>query len=342
MKPIDLRSDTVTRPTPGMLKAMWAAPVGDDVLGDDPTVLELEARVADYVGHEAALFCPSGTMANQVAIKVHTRPGDELICHPFAHIYNYEGGGIAFNSGVQVRTAGTPDGHMEVADMLACITNPHDVHAAPTRLLALENTNNKAGGTCLPLAQVEALTTAARGRGLGTHLDGARAWNALVAMGHGPRPYGTAFDSISLCFSKGLGCPVGSVLTGSQAFITEARRIRKRLGGGMRQAGYLAGAALYAMDHHIPRLEEDHAHARALAAIIRQQPWAGTVVEPQTNILIFSLKEGLDEKQFLHTMREAGIHMLAMGPGRLRMVTHLDFQAEDVERVRKTLESLAL
>ena len=259
-----------------------------------------------------------------------------------AHIYNYEGGGIAFNSAVQVRTAGTPDGNMEVADMLACITNPHDVHAAPTRLLALENTNNKAGGTCLPLAQVEALTAAARGRGLGTHLDGARAWNALVALGHGPRPYGAAFDSISLCFSKGLGCPVGSVLTGSKDFIVQARRIRKRLGGGMRQAGYLAAAALYAMDHHISRLAEDHAHAKALANIIRQQPWAGTVVEPQTNILIFSLKEGLDEKLFLSKMREAGIHMLAMGPGRLRMVTHLDFRQEDLGRVSAALERLAL
>jgi threonine aldolase len=337
---IDLRSDTVTRPTPGMLQAMVNARVGDDVLGDDPTVILLEERVADLLGHEAGLWCPSGTMANQVAIVVHTRPGDELICHPFAHIYNYEGGGIAFNAGVQVRTTGTPDGDMSPAEVLACVNPVQDVYAF-TRLLSLENTNNKAGGTVMALDRVQALTQAARSAGLATHLDGARLWNAVVAADQEYRAYGSALDSISVCLSKGLGCPAGSVLTGSRDFIREARRIRKRMGGGLRQVGYLAAAGLYALDHHVSRLAEDHTHARALADIIRQQPWVDAVVEPQTNILIFSLREGLDEQHFLGQMEAHGVRMLTLGHGRLRLVTHLDFKQEDLSLVSEALKRIA-
>lgn len=338
---IDLRSDTVTRPTPGMLQAMMNARVGDDVLGDDPTAIVLEERVADLLGHEAALWCPSGTMANQIAIKVHTQPGDELICHPFAHIYNYEGGGIAFNSGVQVRTTGTPDGLMDPAAMLACIQPVADVYAR-TSLLAIENTNNKAGGTVMPMSTVEALSNAARGAGLAVHLDGARLWNAAVAAHHDYRAYGRAFDSISVCLSKGLGCPAGSVLTGSRNYIREARRVRKRLGGGLRQVGYLAAAGLYALDHHIDRLAEDHHNATRLAEIIRQQPWVKDVVEPQTNILIFSLQPHIDEQHFLQHMEAAGVRMLSLGPGRLRLVTHLDFSADDLDRVSAALAQVSL
>jgi threonine aldolase len=337
---IDLRSDTVTRPTPGMLQAMVNARVGDDVLGDDPTVILLEERVADLLGHEAGLWCPSGTMANQVAIVVHTRPGDELICHPFAHIYNYEGGGIAFNAGVQARTTGTPDGDMSPAEVLACVNPVQDVYAT-TKLLSLENTNNKAGGTVMALDRVQALTQAARSAGLATHLDGARLWNAVVAADQDYRVYGGAFDSISVCLSKGLGCPAGSVLTGSRDFIREARRIRKRMGGGLRQVGYLAAAGLYALDHHVSRLAEDHAHARALADIIRQQPWVESEVEPQTNILIFSLREGLDEQHFLRQMEAHGVRMLTLGHGRLRLVTHLDFKQEDLSLVSEALKRIA-
>jgi threonine aldolase len=340
VKSIDLRSDTVTRPTPGMLQAMVNARVGDDVLGDDPTVILLEERVADLLGHEAGLWCPSGTMANQVAIVVHTRPGDELICHPFAHIYNYEGGGIAFNAGVQVRTTGTPDGDMSPAEVLACVNPVQDVYAF-TRLLSLENTNNKAGGTVMALDRVQALTQAARSAGLATHLDGARLWNAVVAADQEYRAYGSALDSISVCLSKGLGCPAGSVLTGSRDFIREARRIRKRMGGGLRQVGYLAAAGLYALDHHVSRLAEDHTHARALADIIRQQPWVDAVVEPQTNILIFSLREGLDEQHFLGQMEAHGVRMLTLGHGRLRLVTHLDFKQEDLSLVSEALKRIA-
>ncbi|MFZ9526844.1 MAG: threonine aldolase family protein, partial [Schleiferiaceae bacterium] len=249
----DFRSDTVTRPTEGMLRAMAAAPVGDDVLGDDPTVQQLESTVAERFGMEAGLFCPSGTMTNQIAVKVHTRPGDELICSKLAHVYNYEGGGLAFNSGVQVRVGGDDYGRLSARDAEALLQPMDNVHAAPTRLVVAENTSNKGGGTTIGLSALGELGAFARTHGLGYHLDGARLFNALVADRERPEDYGRLFDSISICLSKGLGAPVGSVLLGSTDFIREARRIRKRLGGGMRQAGYLAAAGLYALEHHVDR-----------------------------------------------------------------------------------------
>jgi threonine aldolase len=239
-----------------------------------------------------------------------------------------------------VRTTGTPDGDMSPAEVLACVNPVQDVYAF-TRLLSLENTNNKAGGTVMALDRVQALTQAARSAGLATHLDGARLWNAVVAADQEYRAYGSALDSISVCLSKGLGCPAGSVLTGSRDFIREARRIRKRMGGGLRQVGYLAAAGLYALDHHVSRLAEDHTHARALADIIRQQPWVDAVVEPQTNILIFSLREGLDEQHFLGQMEAHGVRMLTLGHGRLRLVTHLDFKQEDLSLVSEALKRIA-
>jgi threonine aldolase len=240
-----------------------------------------------------------------------------------------------------VRTTGTPDGDMRPAEVLACVNPVQDVYAS-TKLLSLENTNNKAGGTVMALDRVQALTQAARRAGLATHLDGARLWNAVVAADQEYHVYGGAFDSISVCLSKGLGCPAGSVLTGSRDFIREARRIRKRMGGGLRQVGYLAAAGLYALDHHVSRLAEDHAHARALADIIRQQPWVDAVVEPQTNILIFSLWEGLDEQHFLRQMEAHGVRMLTLGHGRFRLVTHLDVHKEHLAAFSSAVGQLAL
>ncbi|MCH8554997.1 MAG: aminotransferase class I/II-fold pyridoxal phosphate-dependent enzyme, partial [Schleiferiaceae bacterium] len=273
---IDLRSDTVTKPSPEMWEQMSRADVGDDVLGDDPTVKELEATAAAFFGKTHGLFCPSGTMTNQIAIKLHTQPGDEVICHHYAHIYNYEGGGMGFNSGVQARLIGTPDGRMTAEDVRKAIA-PDDVHAAATTLLALENTSNKGGGTTLSIALLEELTAVARAHHIPTHLDGARIWNALVRNNEDPTQYGSLFDTISICLSKGLGCPVGSLLLYDAPHDKQARRIRKKLGGGMRQVGYLAAAGLYALENHIAPLAEDHQKAAQLGQVLEQLPWVSHV-----------------------------------------------------------------
>ena len=261
---IDYRSDTVTRPTPAMQEAMRMAPLGDDVFGEDPSINQLEAKTAELFGMEAALFCPSGTMTNQIAIKCHTQPGDEVICDESSHIYQYEGGGIAFNAGASVRLLQGDRGRLR-ADLVKAAINPDDVHKPISRLVSLENTCNRGGGACYDFSEILNMSALCREQGLAFHLDGARLWNALVAKNETPLAYGQAFDSISVCLSKSLGCPVGSLLLGKKDFIRKARRIRKVFGGGMRQAGMLAAAGIYALDHHIDRLVVDHQHAQALA-----------------------------------------------------------------------------
>ena len=338
---IDLRSDTVTRPTPGMLDAMITAAVGDDVLGDDPTVNRLQEKAADLFGMEAALFCPSGTMTNQIAISVHTRPGDEVICHSQAHIYVYEGGGIMANSGASVRLLGTPDGLMDAREVEAAI-GPDDIHAARTRLVALENTSNRCGGTCLEFSSIQAIGEVAKRRGLAFHLDGARLFNALAETEQTTRDYGATFDSISICLSKGLGCPVGSLLLGSRDFIDEARRVRKRFGGGWRQAGFLAAAGSYALEHHVERLSEDHAKARLLGNCLADQAWVAEVLPVQTNIVVFTLADPGLETAFLTALQDMGVLAIKLGQGKLRMVTHLDVSMEEIGQVCDVITGIRL
>ena len=285
---IDLRSDTFTKPTPAMLDAMFRAEVGDDVFGEDPTINKLEAMGAEMFGMEAGLFCPSGTMTNQIAIKVHTKPGDEVICDEVSHVYIYEGGGIAFNSGCQVRTIHGDRGRINAAQVEEAI-NPDDLHKATTSLVSLENTANRGGGACYAFSEIVAIKNVCNNHGLPLHLDGARLFNALVAKNETPRQYGEVFDSISICLSKGLGTPVGSLLLGKTDFIKEARRVRKKFGGGMRQAGYLAAAGIYAFENNIERLAEDHEHAKKVGEALAQKPFVKSVVPVETNILIFEM-----------------------------------------------------
>lgn len=336
---VDLRSDTVTRPSKGMMDAMMSAKVGDDVLGDDPTVKALEATMADRFSTESALFCVSGTQANQIALMSHLSPGDEVICHHYAHIYNYEGGGIAANAHASVRLAGDDRGILHPHQILPLI-QPDDQHFPRTRVLAVENTSNKGGGTCYSWTEIEALRAVANTHALTFHLDGARLYNALIATGQNEADYGTAFDSISICLSKGLGAPVGSILLGSEAFIDHARRIRKRIGGGWRQAGILAGAAFYALDHNIDRLADDHAAAKDMAEFLRGLSFIKNVVEPETNVLIFGLEEDIDQAEFIANLASQGIGISQMGPGKCRMVFHLDVTPKGIQKVKSTLESI--
>ncbi len=337
---IDLRSDTFTKPLPEMQKAMWAAEVGDDVFGEDPTINKLEAKAAEMFGMEAAVFCPSGTMTNQIAIKTHTVPGQEVICHEYSHVYNYEGGGIAFNSSCQVRPLGGPNGKLEAATVGEALQNPLDHHAAQSRLVVLENTTNKGGGACYDLSTIDAIKQITEAKGLGLHLDGARLWNALVATGQSASDYGRRFDSISVCLSKGLGCPVGSLLLGSKDFIHQARFIRKKLGGAMRQAGYLAAAGIYALDHHIDRLAEDHDKAQMLAKALEASSWIEKVEPVETNILIFGIKAGRSITEFNQALRDKGILHIDMGQGKQRFVTHHDVSLAQIETVIKTIQQL--
>lgn len=337
---IDLRSDTFTKPLPEMQKAMWAAEVGDDVFGEDPTINKLEAKAAEMFGVEAAVFCPSGTMTNQIAIKNHTVPGQEIICHEYSHVYNYEGGGIAFNSSCQVRPLPGPNGKLEPSSVAAALQNPLDHHAATSRLVVLENTTNKGGGACYDLNTIDEIRSITNAKGLGLHLDGARLWNALVATGQTAEDYGKRFDSISICLSKGLGCPVGSLLLGSKDFIHQARFIRKKLGGAMRQAGYLAAAGIYALDHHIERLAEDHEKARLLAEALEQSGWVLPIEIVETNILIFNLRPEKDIEQFNAHLRKAGILHIDMGQGKQRFVTHHDVSMEQIKTVINQICSL--
>jgi len=327
---INLLSDTVTKPTPGMLKAMWAAEVGDDVFREDPTVNALEAKCAGLFGHEAALFCPSGTMANQIALKVHTRPLDEVICDEMSHIYQYEVGGYAFHSGIGVNLLKGENGILTAAMVEAAIKPLQDWLPRST-LVVIENTCNKGGGSIYPLERIRDIRKMCQKNNLALHLDAARIFNALVETGDSPANIGAEVDSLSICLSKGLGAPIGSVLVGNQAFIAEARRVRKAMGGGMRQAGYLAAAGIYALDHHVERLRDDHEHARELAAALSELPWVVNIRPVQTNILIFDLLPPRTPADLLRYLKENGVIASAFGPQTIRFVTHLDVTEPMVE-----------
>jgi len=336
---IDLRSDTVTRPTPEMLKAMFSAQVGDDVFKDDPTVNALEAKAAALFGTEAALFCPSGTMTNQIAIKVHTRPGDEVICHKLSHVYYYEGGGIAFNSGSSVCLLEGDHGRITAEDVEAHV-NPDDIHRPVTRLVSVENTMNKGGGAIYDFQELKKIGAVCKQNGLGYHLDGARLFNALVETKETPKQYGELFDSISICLSKGLGAPVGSLLLGSAPFIKQATRIRKVMGGGMRQSGFLAAAGIYALDNHVVRLKEDHQRARLIGEELKKLSYVDEVYPAETNILIFKLNEKMKDTTFVSKLEEKNIFAIIFSPQTIRFVTHLDFTDEMMSQVISTLRSL--
>lgn len=339
--PIDLRSDTVTRPTPAMRAAMHAAEVGDDVFRDDPTVNRLEERVADLLGKEAALFVPSGTMSNQIAVKVHTQPGDELLCDVNCHIYNYEAGGPAILSGVSCHTLHGENGILDVTQIEDKI-RPLDDHQVRTRLVCLENTHNRGGGRVYPFEKIQAIRAWTRQHGLILHLDGARLWNAIVATGISAKQWGDLFDTVSVCFSKGLGAPVGSALAGPRELIVRARRIRKLFGGGMRQAGVLAAAALYALDHHIQRLADDHRNAQILARAIADTPGFRLVpADVDTNLIWFRVDpERGSAKDVAAALKELGILVHASGPQTLRACTHLDVSAAQAERAAETIRRM--
>ncbi len=332
MSPVDLRSDTVTRPSAEMRAAIAAAEVGDDVLGDDPTVIRLQTRLAEFLGQEAALYVPSGTMANQVAIRSATEPGDELIIDEATHTYNYETGAPSALSGVSLRLINTPRGVFTPAQVEALV-RPDNAHFPHSRVVIVENTNNRGGGTVWPVENVAGIREVADRHGLHVHLDGARLMNACVASGHQPTDYTRHADSVSMCFSKGLGAPVGSIVAGTSAFIARAHRFRKMFGGAMRQAGILAAAALYAMDHNVERLAEDHANARRLAEALAELP--GIELDPatvETNIVIFDLDERHGTAaEFVARLRERDVWVLAAAPRRIRAVTHLDVSAAQID-----------
>ena len=323
---INLVSDTVTKPTNEMLQQMFRSKVGDDVYKQDPTVNELEEMVANIFGMEAALFFPSGTMANQTAIKLHTNPGEQIICDKWAHIFHYEGGGASFNSGVSCNLIDGKRGMITAEQVKEAINPPDFYHSPLTSLVSLENTTNKGGGACYEMDDMLRIKEVCKQNNLKYHLDGARIWNALVAKRQNPKEFGAIFDTISVCLSKGLGAPIGSVLLGSKSDIHRALRIRKILGGGMRQVGYLAAAGLYALANNIERLAEDHRRAKEIAAILSVKPWISEIEPVETNILIFSLAEGYDDKLLVEKLKQKNILISSMGHNKLRIVTHLDYK----------------
>lgn len=336
---IDLRSDTVTKPTPQMHEEMMRAKVGDDMFGEDPTVAALEDHAAKMFGYDAALYCPSGTMTNQIAIRLHCQLQDEVICHKYSHIYLYESGGIMANSGASVRLLDGERG-MITADSVKEAIQPDDIHAPNSRLVSLENTMNKGGGSCYDLEEIYAIRETCHEHGLSLHLDGARLFNALVHKGQKPKEYGEIFDTISICLSKGLGAPVGSILLGSHHDIKRAKRIRKVMGGAWRQAGYIAAAGLYALEHHIDRLVEDHSKAQKIAKVLMTQDYVEEVLPCETNILIFKLTEKYTNESFLNKLAENKIQAFGFGPQLIRFVTHLDFTDDDLTQTVNILETL--
>ncbi|PWT70391.1 MAG: threonine aldolase [Bacteroidetes bacterium] len=337
--PIDLRSDTVTLPVPGMREAIINAPVGDDVFREDPSINQLESIAANLFGMEAALYCPTGTMSNQIAIKCHTQPGDEVICDSQAHVYIYEGGGIAFNSSSQVKAIEGDRGRIKAEQIQAAI-NPDDVHRPRTSLVCLENTSNRGGGSCYDLNDIRKIKDLCSENNLRLHLDGARLFNALVAKGEKPRDYGEIFDSISFCLNKGLGCPIGSVLIGKKDFIQKGRRVRKVFGGGMRQAGFMAAAGIYALEHHISRLQEDHDHAQQLAKILSTKNFVEKILPVETNIVIFEVKPPCTAKQIVDKLHEKQILAFAISANRIRFVTHLNLTPENISLVANVIQDL--
>lgn len=350
---IDLRSDTVTRPTKEMLEAMFNAKVGDDVFREDSTVIALEQKSASLFGKEAALFCPSGTMTNQIAIKVHTQPGDEVLCDVTAHVYNYEGGGLSFNSGVQARLLQGDRGRISPQQIVENI-NPDYDWLTRTNLVCIENTGNKAGGSFYSIQQMQELSKVCKQNNLSFHLDGARIFNAITELIHTKEketPHeikkkinahaleiGSYFNSISICLSKGLGAPVGSVLVGTQEFINKARKVRKVFGGGMRQAGYIAAAGIYALDNHLVRLKEDHKRAKYLANVITKLNYVDDILPVETNIIIFNLNKKLPPETFIKKLAEHNIKASGFGKQSVRFVTHLDITDDMLEKIEKVLK----
>jgi len=337
---IDFRSDTVTKPTPAMLEAIFNAKVGDDVFGEDPTVNELEEKVATMFEMEAALFCASGTMTNQIAIKCHTQPGDEIICEKLSHIYQYEGGGIAFNSGCSVNLIDGNYGKINAVQVEAAINNKNDSHKAYTKLVSLENTANRGGGSCYDFEDIKQIKKICETNNLLLHLDGARLFNALVAKKQSAKDYGKFFDSISICISKGLGAPVGSVLIGTQHFIAQARRIRKVFGGGMRQAGYLAAACIYALENNIERLNEDHHQAQQLLPALKQKDFVGEVFPVETNIIIFKVEGKYSAATLAAEFKKHNILVIAISKTQVRIVTHLNITAEMINETLQVINHL--
>lgn len=336
---IDLRSDTVTKPTKGMLKAMLSAQVGDDVYKEDPTVNALEKRLAEMFGMEQALFFPTGSMANQAALKLHTNPGEQVICDKYAHIFNYEGGGASFNSGISCKLIDGHRGMFTASEVEASINPPDFYHSPLTSLVEVENTTNKGGGACWDFEELKRIRTVCDTHSLGYHLDGARLWNALEAKNETAEQYGVLFDTISVCLSKGLGCPIGSVLIGNDDIMQNAIRIRKILGGGMRQVGYLAEAGLYALDHHVERLSEDHKKAKDIGAVLQDMSIIKKVEPIETNIVIFELESHVDDNEFVAQLASKNIHIISMGSNKLRMVTHLDYTNVMHEKLLETLNN---
>lgn len=336
---IDLRSDTVTKPSAEMLKAMMEAETGDDVFGEDPTVNLLQKKTAEIFGHEAGLFCPSGTMTNQIAIQVHTRPGDEVICHESSHVYHYEGGGIGRNASASVKLVRNNTATMSTDEVADLINANHD-WLARTSLVVAEDTSNRGGGNCYELKNLTELSAFCKRKKLGFHLDGARVFNAIIEKSHDPKTYGKLFDSISICLSKGLGTPVGSVLVGSKDFIAEAKRVRKVMGGGMRQVGILAAAGIFALDHNVSRLETDHLHARQLASFLTGLKSVTHVIEPETNIVLFDVVPEKGGEHFVNALETAGLRSSLFGKNRIRMVTHLDVNQKDIENAGVILKKV--
>lgn len=337
MKFVDLRSDTLTQPTPEMRQAMFDAPLGDDVFNEDPSVNALQAFAAEMFGMEEALFCSSGTQTNQIGIKLHTQPGDEVICDALAHVYLYEGGGIAFNSGASVRLINSQRGMFTASDVLKNI-NDDNVHFPSSKLVCIENTVNKGGGACWNIEELKAIKSVCQEHNLAFHLDGARLFNALVAKNEDPKQYGQLFDTISICLSKGLGAPVGSLLLGSKQHIYKARRLRKVMGGGMRQAGILAAAGHYALKNNIQRLSEDHLKAKMVADVLQEREWIVRLLPVETNIVIFELAPHATPATLMTYLESQGFKVSSMGAQLIRFVFHLDQSIEDIERLCEVLE----
>lgn len=340
LRPLELRSDTFTKPTPAMLEAMFSAEVGDDVFEEDYTVKKLESKAAEMFGYEAGLFCTSGTMTNQIAINVHVNQGDEVICDALSHVYLYEGGGIASNSSASVNLLHGNRGRI-TAEQIIDVIQPDNLHHPISRLVSLENTVNKGGGAYYDIQEIVKIKEVCNAHNMALHLDGARIFNALVETKESPKQYGELFDSMSICLSKGLGIPVGSVLFGTKDFIKKARRVRKRWGGGWRQAGYLAAAGIYALDNHVDRLTEDHQRARAIGALMSQKSEVLEVLPVDTNIVIFTLDNGILSSDYVKKLADVGIKAATFGKHQVRFVTHLDFTDQDLEefsvRIKKDI-----
>ncbi|MBL0316666.1 MAG: aminotransferase class I/II-fold pyridoxal phosphate-dependent enzyme [Flavobacteriales bacterium] len=336
---IDLRSDTITQPTAAMKEAMIRAQVGDDVFGEDPTVNQLQQKAAEMFGMEAGLYCSSGTQTNQIAISVHTRPGDEVICSDLAHVYLYEGGGIAQNSGASVRLIAGDRGRITANDVLRNI-NADDAHYPKSTLVCVENTMNKGGGAIYDMEELKKISDLCRSKGLKFHCDGARIFNALVASNTSSQEFGSLFDSISICLSKGLGAPVGSVLVGNKDFIYRAHRRRKNFGGGMRQAGFIAAAGLYALENNIERLKDDHRRATEIGIVLEKLDWVKGIFPVDTNIVIAEMEQGVKAADAMNALAGIGIRCFTFGDDKIRMVTHLDFHDEHLklftEKISKT------